>query len=439
MNHNLAMAYGIAPSKPRSLVMAFSAPEAPDFLFDGRRPLHIICQSLMRTVSLSWRLSRNLVEAPIQMGVAEPLLDGSFVIAPDTASLLPGFYDVRVTARYTDTLQEAGITTFGWKCDEEPLFPVVPGDFDAYWARAMDRVAATALTLNVSHSFTLTGPEIGRYNVEYAMLPEHYDPDGERFDKVEVYKIDFASPVGGRVYAWFAKPAGDGPFPGMLVLPGAGNAARPSPVEHARHGYAAIDVQVHGYPVDLASYEPPYEAIYTTPDKDSHHHVYLNALQAVNALIALPSVDVSRLSTVGGSQGGRLSYVVPSLDPRIRATVPAIPHYCYRPWLRWTETQNEIGGNGMNGFTQADIIDDARTRTESYYDVINFVGKMRARLLTNAGLIDPVSPATGAYAAYRMAQSPKRMVAVPNFAHDWIPAFDRLAWRWLDEVWSSTS
>jgi cephalosporin-C deacetylase-like acetyl esterase len=435
MNVNLVGSFNFAPSNPRSLAMAFSAPTAPDFLFDEAVPVRIVCQSLMRTVSVTWRLSRNLVKAPLQSGVAEPVFDGSFITAPDASALLPGFYDIAVTAHYSELQEQSAITTFGWRCDDEPIVPVRPLDFETFWSNAMDRVASTPLDLKVNHCFTLKGEEIGRYNVERAQLPERYDPTGERFDSVEVYKIDFGSPCGGRVHAWLARPSGEGPYPGMVVLPGAGNNPRPAPVEHARHGYAAVDVQVHGNPVDLDSYEPLTEPAYRSPTEYDAYRIYLNALQTVNALAALPEVDPTRLATAGGSQGGRLAYVVAGLDSRIRAAVPSIPHYCYRPWLRWTETMNAAGQSGEAGFTQADIIDDARTRIESYYDVINFVGSLRARLFTNAGLIDPVSPPTAARAAFRLAPTQKEFVAVPNCAHDWFPTFDRRAWRMLDEVW----
>ncbi len=42
-----------------------------------------------------------------------------------------------------------------------------------------------------------------------------------------------------------AKPQEKGPFPAMLVLPGAGNNARPRPLEHARHDYVVLAPRHH--------------------------------------------------------------------------------------------------------------------------------------------------------------------------------------------------
>ena len=200
----------------------------------------------------------------------------------------------------------------------------------------------------------------------------------------------------GRVYGWFAKPVGPGPFPGMLVLPGGGTGPRPIPVEHARHGYAAMDIQVHGYPVDANAYPPLPEHTYTTPEKYDYYAIYLNALQAISALSELPGVDAARLTVAGGSQGGRLSLVAAALDHRIRAAVPAITHYAYLPWLHWTERLNKAKSSGQEGFCADDVVLNTKASVESYYDVLNFTPLVCCPVLMNAGLIDPVSGATAA-------------------------------------------
>ena len=54
-------------------------------------------------------------------------------------------------------------------------------------------------------------------------------------------------------------------------------------------------------------------------------------------------------------------------------------------------------------------------------------------MFVNGGLIDPVSPPYSTYAVFRRwGGADKTFTAVPNHAHDWWPAFDRAAYRWLD-------
>ena len=50
------------------------------------------------------------------------------------------------------------------------------------------------------------GDEVDRYNVESACLPPNFDPKGVKYDEVISYKVSFAGPDDGRVYAWVARP-----------------------------------------------------------------------------------------------------------------------------------------------------------------------------------------------------------------------------------------
>lgn len=196
----------------------------------------------------------------------------------------------------------------------------------------------------------------------------------------------------------------------MLVLPGAGFNPRPRPLEHARHGYVALDIQVHGQDVDQQEYQGLNEDnAGLKPADEYYYNVHLRCLQAVNYLLSRPDVDPQRLVVVGGSQGGRLSIVVAGLDSRIAAAVPAIAHFSNQPYWRWLRR--------LNGYAAPDAT---------------------CPVLFNAGLIDPVSPPYGVFAAFnRWGGKDKTMVALDGHAHDWSAEFDRLAWRWLDSVLSN--
>jgi cephalosporin-C deacetylase-like acetyl esterase len=441
MEVNLNMAYGPDRSPPRSKEMVFYSPMSSEFIFDKGDSVEIICQPIKRGISLDWKISHNRVEEPFLTGNVKPRFDNSFSIVLPTPELHPGFYDLRVTVHYTEDLKDEAITTFGWKPMEMKLAVVKPDDFDAFWAKAKASMEEIDLDLKVEKWKTFKGEEIDKYNVEEACLPESYDPEGEKYSEVEVYKVNFAGGVPGkRVYAFFAKPVGEGPFPGLLVLPGAGNNPRPAPVEHARHGYAAMDIQVHGNRADLPKEEygpvpkEDLDSLELTADEMVHYGIYLNSLQAVNALAKLPGVDGERLAVCGGSQGGRLSVIVPALDERIKAAVPAIAHFAYIPWLEWTQRMNKEDSAGEGGFTADKIIPTPSLLKQSYFDILNFAPKIRCPVLMNAGLIDPVSPPMGIFAVYKQIQTAKQIVPLPNMAHDWAPAFDTYAWRWLDET-----
>lgn len=433
MTINLPWAYTPDLAPPRSPMMAFYAPTQPAFLFQAGDMATIVCQPItQRALALSWELCRNGLTTPLRRGQTQPGFDNSFAIEIDTATLLPGMYDLRVRIELGHGEDLTGITAFGWRVLEERLPIVEPDGFIPYWRETLMALRRPALDLRITPEFTLRGAEIDAYNREHACLPEHYDRAGETVSEVSVYSMDFAAPGWGRIYGRFARPAQKGCYPGLLVLPGAGNRARPAPVEHARHGYTALDIQVHGFPTDLAEYPSlPELDTYESIEGYSHYEVYRNTLRAVDALLALPGVDADRVAVAGGSQGGRLAIVAAALDNRIRAAVPALTHFAHRPFVRWAEQRNALGDSGEQGFTDQDIPDDVRTRIEAFFDVVNFAPLVRCPVLLNAGLIDPISPPSTIFALYRCLCGPKEIRVMPNHGHDWSAAFERYAWQWL--------
>lgn len=433
MTVNLAGPYQSKPSSPRAAGLAFYAKDGDDFLLGGKKDPQIVCLPYPRAMSLDWTLSGNRLTTPLLSGSALPRFDNSFALTFPGADLAPGFYDVRVTVHLSETKTETGMTTFGWKVDKMPVHPVKPDDFAAFWKTAMAKIDSVPPNPHCILEKTLQGKEIDAYNMESASLPENYDPEGNRTDAVEVYRVRFASHDNVTVEGWFTKPVGPGPFPALLVLPGAGNIPRPAPVEHARHGYAALDIQVYGNPVDAPTYAALPADKAPRPEDRSHYGIYLNALQAARALKLLPGVDPHRLAVVGGSQGGRLTVVVAALAPGVKAAIPAITHFAYMPWQHWVQESNAAKQSHAEGFSPGTAGTDAPD-PDRYFDVLNFAPLIRCPVLMNSGLIDPISPPTSIFAVYQALPGKKEIIPLPNTGHDWSPAFDRHAWRWLDQT-----
>ncbi len=465
MNHNLAVPFGDKCSPPQKPELAFYSRQSADMLFKDVKEIEIFCQAGLRSVGMEWTLHRNMIEKPFRSGKAEALPPNLFRFTVDTEGLLPGFYDLRVTLDTGLKRDDknaprplSGVCTFGWKADEMPLRDTRPANFRAFWDKAMSDYAAIPLDAKIESEIKVyVGKEIDEYNLKSACLPGEYDPEGRKFDEVESFKISFAGPDGGRVYAWLAKPKGDGPFPAMLVLPGAGFNARPRPLEHARHGYVAIDVQVHGQDVDLPKYGsiPGYgdSPVFEPPEKYYFYNLYLRAARSVEYLSSLPYVDKNRIAAAGGSQGGRLGIVVAGLDKRVSAVVSCIANSPNYPELHWISRCNGMNepfddpkdpkyksgpkSDGMELKGAPPAPDDADGRCIAYYDPMNFAPDVKCPVLMNGGLIDPVSPPYSVWAVYlRLGSTDKAIVPMPGFGHDWFAEFDRRAWRWLNKMLS---
>lgn len=473
MNHNLASPWTDECSPPQTPYLSFHCPNNDTLLFTSGDTIEVRCQAGLRSVGLRWTLHRNAVEKAFRAGQAEALPGNRFVIRLATAGLYRGFYDLRVvldTGRLNTEKQTLavrpvqGVCTFGWKAARMAIADTRPADFTQFWAKAKAKLAKIPLDAREGTIQEFGPQEINAYNVAHACLPPDYDPEGHRVEHVQSCKVDFAGPDGRRVYGWLAKPApqraegsaagpaGNGRFPAMVVLPGGGFAARSRPLEHARHGYLALDIQIHGQDVDLQSYplRPGYfsDFKYEPPSDYYYHHVHLRCIQAVNYLVSRPDVDPTRIVVVGGSQGGRLGVVLAGLDPRITAIVPCIAHFANQPHLRWVTRCNGYAhhgdpqrdpaltpSDGMDVAGAPPVIDDAATRCLAYYDPMNYAPDVHCPVLMNAGLIDPVSPPYSVWAVYnRLGSRLKEIVALDGHAHDWSAEFDRRAWRWLDDV-----
>ncbi len=452
MNLNLARPYTVECSPPQTPQLAFSSPQSETLLFEKGQEITMLCQAGTRAIGLSWSLHRNRVKKPFLEGQAEALPANQFKIRLPTGQLEPGFYDLRVKLdNGVDPLVE-GVSTFGWQVSSMALRETRPADFSAFWKALVDAYAAAPLDVRMeSEMKTYRGKEIGEYNAKEAALPGDYDPNGHKFDEVESCKISYAGPDGGRVYGWLARPKGGGPFPGMIVLPGAGFNARPRPLEHARHGFVALDIQIHGQDVDLEKYEklPGYynQFTYEPPQDYYYKNVYLRALKAVEVLTTRPEVKKNEIVVVGGSQGGRLAIVVAALDPRVRAAISCIANSANYPHLRWVADCNGLvspfgkqlreGGVISDGTALSDAppaFDDPEARCVRYYDPMNFASDVKCPVLMNAGLIDPVSPPFSIWAVFnRLGTKDRQIVALPGLGHDWSAEFDRRAWHWLEE------
>ena len=359
MNSNLARPYGDRCSPPQNPFLIFYSSQSENMMFDGQREIIITVQAGLRNSGLSYSLHRNMVEKPFMTGEAQPLMANKFRIALPTKALIPGFYDLRVTldsgleVKDRDVLKQRparGVCTFGWKADKMAIRDTRPKDFKAFWDQARKEIEAIPLAARMETPMqSFKGKEIDDYNVKHASLPPAYDPTAHTVDEVESCKVSFAGPDGGRVYGWLAKPKGEGPFPVMLVLPGAGFAARSRPLEHARHGYLALDIQIHGQDVDLEKYPhiPGYysEAVFEPINQYYFYNVHKRVMQAVNYLLSRDDADPRQVVAVGGSQGGRLGIVIAGLDKRITAVVSTIANSPNRPHLEWVAN--------CNGFKQA--------------------------------------------------------------------------------------
>ena len=276
-----------------------------------------------------------------------------------------------------------------------------PGEFDDFWRGGLAEVAAVP-------------PDIRQKRIEALC-------DGRR----EVYRLSFATVGGGRIYGFLTRPAGPGPFPALVSVPGAGPGTGPD-TDPANEGFAVLCCNVFPYETteECAENERRYEAfnrqgLYIYRGAESPEHCLLRSAllgisRAADWLAEQPFADADRIGVFGSSQGGGFALMLAGLKPRFRAAAANVPAFC------------DFGGE-KSGWPQFRQHGFDRMKL---FDAAYFAARIRCPVKMIAGWCDEVCPPESVYAAYNCISAPKEIVDEPAMAHEIWPSYGRLL-QWL--------
>jgi cephalosporin-C deacetylase len=241
-----------------------------------------------------------------------------------------------------------------------------------------------------------------------------------------------------RFYGILCVPRGEGPFPAMMIPPGAGIRRYTGEKTWAERGFITLQVGVHGVPVHLPAelYTSLGGALgsYSTmnlehADRYYFRRVFMGCLRANDYLASHPKWDRKNLIDFGGSQGGFLSIVTAALDPRVTALVAAFPAYCDVSGY----AHNRAGGwPGMRFLANAtEPARDAKLATTGYYDAVNFAKRLKVPGHFGWGYNDETCPPTSMFSAYNVIASPKTLSIFKEMGHPRVPGLTTAEREWL--------
>lgn len=145
----------------------------------------------------------------------------------------------------------------------------------------------------------------------------HTDADGIEAGEVSI-------PVtGGTLPGYFAKPAGPGPFPIVLVneeIFGIHDYIRDVIRRLAKQGYAAIAVEIYARYADLSKATDAGEIIRSVISKAADNIVMSDSDAAV-AYAAAHGGDAGRLGVTGFCRGGRNTWLYAAHNPKVKAAI----------------------------------------------------------------------------------------------------------------------
>jgi cephalosporin-C deacetylase-like acetyl esterase len=365
--------------------------------------------------SLTWKLGPEMQD-PTEEKTGPLPAEGVSVKVPGLKA--SGFVRLVATATFEGHDYRA-VGTAGFA--PEQIAPTVdhPADFDAFWAAGKEALAKLAVDAKL-----VPMPEVSNGKVDcWHVSMQNVGPD---------------TTGTSRFYGVLCEPKGEGPFPALLQVPGAGVRAYRGNVEMAEKGIITLQVGIHGLPVNLDA--AVYEALgagalsgyptFNLDERDRYYYrrVYLGCVRANDFLTSRPRFDGKNLGVTGGSQGGALSIVTAGLDPRVKLLA------AYYPALSdVTGYLNGRAGGWPHMFRDEKRRLAARVANVGYYDVVNFARRVKVPGLYSWGYNDETCPPTSMYAAYGVIPGEKSLLLALETGHFTTPEQVRRVNRWLEE------
>lgn len=394
------------------------APDHSDWVYAVAEPIQFTVRvtqddTALDDIEVRWQIGPEMME-PFQRG-ATRLIDGQLILKSHGLDR-PGF--LRCTASVEiDGKTYRGMATGAYDMYKiQPTTPM-PDDFRSYWESELQKVRDVPLDPVMEHLAST--------------------------DKLDTYHVSFnCGPAGwggnAKFYGMLAVPKGDGPFPALLAVPGAGIRPYQPNRGWAETGVIHLTVGIHGIPVNLEPrlYENLipgalfnyWEINLDHRDRYYFHRVFLGCARAVDFIFQVDRFDGKTLGIHGGSQGGALSIITAALDKRIEfiaSTYPAMSdHYGYL---------HGRAGGWPHLFRNLNLYNctPEKIETASYYDVVNFAKQIDQPILMGLGYNDDVCPPTSMFSVYNSIAGEKEIQIIPSMGHFTVQEHSDYAYRWL--------
>ena len=218
-----------------------------------------------------------------------------------------------------------------------------------------------------------------------------------------------------RVFAYYAKPEGSGPFPGMVLVHGGGGKAFRDWAEHwAKHGYAAIamDLSGNGPTGRLPDGGPDHSDTVKFHDFSGNeirdmwtYHAVAAVIRGHSLLRSRPEVDPRRTALTGISWGGYLTCITVGIDHRFQAAVPVYGCGFLYEDSYWIEPQ----------FSKMD--EARRSRWVEAFDPSRYLGAVACPMLFVNGMKDFAYPPDSYRKSYELVHTPKNLSVKPVLPH----------------------
>ncbi|HCO66872.1 MAG TPA: acetylxylan esterase [Dysgonomonas sp.] len=403
------------PAQPaEQFVKVLVAPKHPDFLYKEGETVKFKISVLksnipLNNVEIRYEISEDMM--PVHKSGTLTLKNGTAVVDAG-AMAKAGFLRCQVTAKYKER-EYKGMATAGISPGRIEPVTLLPDDFTAFWEDAKAEAAKVPM------------------DIKMTLVPEKCT------EKVNVYNVNIQSfRNNNRLYGMLTVPRGEGKYPAILKVPGAGVRGYSGDIGAANRGYIVFEIGIHGIPVNMTGdvywnlYEGPLKNYHSCnlDNRDNYYYkrVYMGCVRAIDFIFTLPEFDGENLITYGGSQGGALSIITAGLDNRVKGLVSFYPALCDMVGF----LHNRAGG-WPRMFEKAEYNKPEYIRTAQYYDVVNFARQVKVPGFYTYGYNDIVCPPTSVQAALNVIDAPKEVFIIEDTGHYAYPEQRSESWNWV--------
>lgn len=274
-----------------------------------------------------------------------------------------------------------------------------PADFDQFWARQREKLAAVPVKAKMEKVKTTANADI------YAV------------------SVDCAGPRPVTGYLTIPVNAAEKSLPVRAMFQGYGTGVQGVPGDGPTDEIT-FNVNAHGYDLgrDGEYYKEFFENIKSNgqayafdpvqnsdPETAYFNGMALRVMRALEFLKTLPQWNGRDLVVTGGSQGGLQTVWAAALDPDVTLAKPDIP-WCSD--LAGTEKMNRLSGGWRIKYVPA----------LDYYDTVHHAKRVKCRMeIPRAGLGDYVCPPSGVSVLYNNFPGPKKITYFQGSTHGYVP------------------